>query len=245
MVRFLKWSAVLTTLAAALLGGTSSARANLVVKLSEDGGAATTVINVADFTSGVISQTFGDFQITFLGASSDNAANLSDLLSEDLRVKNIGTTGTHTLTITMSQNNYTLPAGSPLFMSSSIGGTVNVATTGGLDTFQSYADKNNANAISGPSVTTTGAQSADLSVPGSWSSKPSDATALFARSGNYSVTTVNSIKLGQGGDIGFQSQTNLVPTPAPAGATLALSACPLLGLGLWFRRRGLKGSPAC
>jgi len=244
MYSYTKKLTIVLGMVVGVLWGASPAQANLQVRLSVDGGAATLVIDAADFTSGTYTNTSfgGVFKIQVLGSASDNGATLSDLLSSTTRVQNIGT-GTHTLTIEVSQNNYTLPGtvGADLLMTSSASGTVNVVGAGGpaanTETFQSYV--NNVNTefnITG--ATTSGPQTSSLNNPGSWTSAPNNATAVFTRTtAEYTVTTIQTLTIGAGGDINFSTQTNLVAVPAPAAVVLALTGLPFVGAGCWLRRR--------
>src|SRR5215468_5514297 len=131
--------------AAALLGFSSPASAILQIFLQEDGGAITSVGTGADFMSVSFTGGFGpggvggtDFTVNILGASSDNGASLSDLLSSTVSVKN-NTGATHTLNLWATQTNYSLPTGSPLSVESGLGGSVNTGTVGLTDIFQAYA----------------------------------------------------------------------------------------------------------
>jgi len=126
-----KFLAVALLAAASLLLNSGVSKASLIIQLSFDGGAFTTVVTGADFTTASFTGTFGNtgvgdltdaVSITLQGTSSTNgslppAGTYSDLLSSNTRVVNLGTV-THTLSIRVFQDNYTLPAGSPVLVTS-------------------------------------------------------------------------------------------------------------------------------
>jgi hypothetical protein len=58
----------------------------------------------------------------------------------------------------------------------------------------------------------------------------------------YTLTNVTTLNLSQGGML-QSTGTTTVATPAPAGALLALTGVPFLGLGLLRRRKAAQ--PAC
>jgi hypothetical protein len=226
-------------------------RADLEVTFQQDAGPVTMVAdNPVDFDSVFFNGTFGKFKVTVFGAASDNGTPTSDLMSSTTAIKNTDTVA-HTITIGVTQDNYTLPgvSGTLLDMTSHIGGTVTTGGVGQTLTFQSYA--NNSNGlfdITTPVVATTGPQSPDISVTKSSFDSMPDPSAAFPRtSGLYSVTTYNKITLAPGGVINFSTTTTLelpAATPAPASLVLALTALPALGLGTWVRRR-LKKTVTC
>jgi len=224
-----------------LIASGSSAQAAFEIALQEagvNGGAITMVASGTDFQAFGIafSGTYGDFDVTSFSGSSDNDGTLSDLLQSTTSVKNANhlNSGTRTLTLYVTQSNYTLPAGTPLRVESGMGGSVNNGTLGLTGIFQAFADKNNnpyglTDFSNGPQNATANLTSFDTG----------SHTGLFARiAGNqYSITTVVTFTLSAGGKAGFQSHANVSPTPAPAGLVLALTGVPFLGLGAWIRRK--------
>jgi MYXO-CTERM domain-containing protein len=229
--------APIAVLGAILAVGVVPAHASLIIALQEDAGPITLVMTAADFTSVSFSGTFGDFNIKIDGASSDNGAAKSDLLSSDNEVQNMSS-ATHTLMVWASQNNYTLPAGSLLQVESSMGGSVNTPTLTLSNIFQAYADKNNnllGTPFPGPAITdfTNGAQTATLN---GTAFDTGSAFGLFTRAGDYSLTTVANIRLTAGGDMNFSAHENLTAVPEPS--TMAIAGLGVLGLiGYGLRRR--------
>jgi len=220
---------------AAMLAAPTRAHAVLEIALQEagvNGGAITVVATGADFTAASYTATYGDFKVTLFGASSDNAADLSDLLSSTVKVTN-NNGATKTLKLYITQTDYTLPEGNPLTDQSSLGGSINQGTLGLTNIFQAYADKNN-NAF-GTSDFTNGPQSATSQPPSAYST--GTATGLFSRlPTNYSLTSVVTFTLSGKGSANYSSQENVTGVPVPAGVVLALTGLPVLGIG-WLRRR--------
>jgi len=218
----------------ALLLAAGPSQAALVIALQEagvNGGAITTVATGTDFTSASYSGTYGDFKVTFDSAATDNGATLSDILQSTTKVTN-NNGSTATLHLWVTQTNYSLPAGSPLWMEAGLSGTVNSGTLAYGKIYQAWADKNN-NAF-GTGDFTLGAQSA---TPSGSTFDTGSAMNNFFRSGAYSVTTEINFTISGGGSANFSSHVNLAPTPAPAGLMLALTGLPCLGLGWLVRRR--------
>jgi MYXO-CTERM domain-containing protein len=131
-----------------------------------------------------------------------------------------------------SQNNYTLPTGSPLTIESSLGGSVNVPTLTFSGIYQAYADKGNA--LLGTSDFTNGLQSATAN--GS-AYDTGSAFGSFTRTGDYSLTTVANIELTAGGHVNFSAHVNALGVPEPSSMAIAgLGALGLIGYGLRRRR---------
>jgi hypothetical protein len=227
--------AVVVLVAATILGVPSSARAAFKLSLQEDGGAITQVDSEADFTTVTYNATFGDFKVTLYGGSSDNGITISDLGAGVTSIQNSGL-GAHTLTIYLTQTNYTLPPGNPLNVESGLGGSVTTGTVGLTGIFQAYADKNNnefgmADYTNGPQTATQTGSTFDTG----------SASGEFSRAGDYSLTSVATLNISAGGKINVTYHEDVTPTPAPAGILLVLSALPILGIGTWLRGRKAKG----
>jgi hypothetical protein len=189
--------------------------------------------------------TFGDFTITSLSASQKNAA-FSNLQASDLTIEN--NTGTaHSLTITTYGNNFTLPSGSHLLLTSSAGGNIFLPGTKANTNMTHQGYINNANpgidppptgsppGLSPPKETTPGAQ------PPSFSGISFDngtLSALFTRTGaSYSMTSVASVNVGGSAGIHF-TETLQVSAFTPEPASWALAALGVLGLvGYGLRQR--------
>jgi hypothetical protein len=223
---------------AAMLGAPASARAALQIFLQFDGNAPVMVGTAANFTAVSFTGNFGatgiggsEFTVNVHGASSDNGSVLSDLLSSTTSVTN-NSAATHTLRLFATQNDYTLPAGSPLHMESGLGGSVNTPTVTLTGIFQAWIDQ--ANALLGqPATGTNGLQNAVLN---GTTFDTGSAEGNFARSGNYSLTSVANFQLTAGAKANFSDHVNVtsVGVPAPAGIVLALTGLPFL---TWLRRR--------
>jgi hypothetical protein len=214
------------------------ARATLEIALQEagvNGGAITVVASTAtDFSSVSTTTTYGDFTVTIFGGSSTNAATKSSLLSSTVSIVN-NNAAKETLQLWVSQNNYTLPAGTPLAVESGLGATVNLGTVTLTGIFQAWADKNNN--LMGTADFTNGPQNAAQT--GSTLDTGS-ANGSFSRTGMYSVTSMANFVMSGGGNVNFADHVNLAPpvtVPAPAGVLLALTGLPVLGIGGWLRRR--------
>jgi len=228
--------------AALVLLVSQSARADMEVTFQEDSGPVVTVAtDLVNFDpSGVsFNGSFGNFQVRMFGSTSDNTAAYSNLMTSQNALINTDAVA-HTLTIGVTQTDYTLPGtnGSLLDMTSNIMGLVTAGGAGQALTFQSYAS--NSILDFDTSGVTTGPQTPAINV----SHTPFDAppaSAAFPRTSNmYTVTTYTTITLAPGGYIGFQTSTTLVSTPVPQGLVLALTALPALGLGAWLHGRRKK-----
>lgn len=222
----------------AMLGAPRQASATLAIYLQEvgvDGAPVLVASTGSDFTATSFTGTHSDFAVSILGGVSDNGATMSDLLSSTTAVKN-NAASTKTLLIFVTQDNYTLPAGTSLVVESGMAGTVNTGTLTLTNLFQAYADKNNA--LLGTTDFTNGPQTATQT--GSTFDTGS-ATGLFTRVGNFSLTSLATITLTAGGRINFANHINVTPVPEPSGLVMALAGLPVLGLGTWLRRRRMAG----
>jgi hypothetical protein len=214
-------------------------RADLEIQLSEDGGPATTVFMSPPGSppqSGGFLGTFMDFSVN-ISVSDSQKSTSSHLLSAVADFTN-NASSTHTLHITVSQNNYSLPgsSGSTLTLDSQVNPTEGFDEFGPGQqlVFQSYA--NNSNMLLDTSGSTPGPQTIDLNTltPGS-----SDKMTTFARTTSmYSLTTTSAVTVVAGGTGTYSANTSLITSvPAPGGLVLALTALPALGIGGWLSRR--------
>jgi len=227
---------------AAILGAPTPANATFALALQEAGvdlgagvGNPFVVASGPDFTPITVSGTFGDFTVTFYGATSTNGALLSSLLSSTTSVTN-NSGGAHTLMLLVTQTNFTLPTATALNVESGMGGTVNIGILGPMGIFQAYADKGNT--AFGTTDFTNGPQDdTQLGTTFATGSK----NGLFTRgAGAYSVTSVAKLAMSGGGNLNYSNHVNLTATPEPTAAVLALTGLPVLGIATWLRRRAVK-----
>lgn len=200
-----------------------------------NGGNITEIASGADFDVVFFNNTYGSFTLNGLVGSSSNGATLSDLLQSTVRVTN--NTGTAaTINIYVSQDGYTLPAGSPLIATSSLGGTITTGTLNLDNIYQAFAD--NANAQLGMGGFTNGPQDATLD---DTSFDTGAAVGIFDRdlvNPAYSLTTCVTLDLSGGGIVNYASTLSVTQAvPAPAGLVLVLGAMPVFGIGAYIRRR--------
>jgi uncharacterized repeat protein (TIGR01451 family) len=174
-----------------------------------NGGANVVVSTAPDFTAASFTGIYGDFTVRSLGSASDNGAASSDLLSSTTSVRNNGAS-TLTLYLTAFQDNYTLPAGSPLAVESGLGGSVNFGNLSLSNIFQAYASSTNNTTFDFTNGPQTAVQTGTTFDTGS-------ATGSFSRVvGNpYSVSTTATITLSAGGTVNFSSHVTLKAAPNP------------------------------
>jgi hypothetical protein len=229
--RFLAMLAIATGIT---ILGPATARADLRVRLSVDGGATTEIFDVggSNPSTGNFSGTFGGiFSISNLSASSNTpgTALLSRLLSTNLDVSN--TSGaSHTLRLEVSATGFNLLALGRFI--SNVGGTLSLGS--GSLTLQSFAglgngDYNNTGA-------TPGLQTINP-LGSSYNNTAQTVTGLLATP--YSMYLVLNLTLGAGGSTNFTTSALLQAVPEPATLTAALVG--LISMGAYrLRRRTTK-----
>jgi len=248
MSRFRKFlpSMMAALIGVGILGAPSKAQAAFTLFLQQAGvnsGNITAVASGPDFTPLNFSGNYGNFTVTFLGATSTNGNTLSSLLSSTTSVTNNDLTAAHTLRLWVSQTNYTLPGGTQLNVESGMGGTVNIGVLGPLGVFQAFADRNN-NLLAAGTLTGGGATADFTNGPQNASQVGStfdtgSAVGLFTRNGPnapYSLTSEATLTMSAGGNVNYANHINVTATPAPAGIVLALTGVPC-AVGAWLRRR--------
>ena len=194
---------------------------------------------------GIISNTsflYGDFSLTLTFATS-NSPGLStgDILQvTSIDVRNTGS-GSRGLDISLSDNNFTNPAGPTYNLASSVAATITGGTVGDSVRFQSYADSSN---ILNGHEATTGIQSGTLAVsaviPVSLSTP--DVNTLFSSAVPFSISNELTIALSGGAQANVSASTTVTAfadglggpvVPEPASLSLLVFA----GMGLLSRRR--------
>jgi len=223
--------------AGAMFAAAPTAKAALVVNLNggttiTDNGAGDTDPATGQITN---SSTVAGFGVAITVAESNSPGTSSSGLIQisSLSIKNQGA-GQGSLTISVSDNNYTAPGtnGSPMLLESDIGGTFAKGSAAGDSvSFRSFVDPANvqpatvngtaALSFSNPSSTATNAFSGSNSV--NWTHGV----------GAYSLTGVATISLTSGGQVNLSGSTTASLVPEPA----SLSLLALGGLLAARRRR--------
>jgi hypothetical protein len=240
MHRFRKslWLAALAVVA--LLGTTSRASAGIEIDYSIDGGArtfgASSATSVVAFSNSSLG---GLFNVTFTIGTTNTPGSptMATETQSNNSVSTLYASGTHTLHIYVSSTGFTSPTSPPptiLGNSSSI--TENSGHT--AVTFTSYASTTNAlfatsggvTASTGYSYSATGQQGTGGQGFSSTLFSPNGAAYSLTNIGDYTMTAGTSLTVVSG-------NTEIVPTPAPAGLVMVLSGLPALGIGGWMRRR--------
>src|SRR5262249_33659135 len=151
--------------------------------------------------------------------------------------------GNHTLKIVISENGWTAPAGNPLNVSTSAGGstggpggtTVNASNQAFLDTSNTLATT----ATPGGTAVPASPATASATSPGTGTNpllyNPSPAVSLVPGSSLWTLTnmlTFSSTNWQVGSTANVSSSVTVTPAavPVPAGLVLALTGLPCLGL---------------
>jgi len=191
------------------------------------------------------SGTYGTFDVTgtFASTNEPGSASVAKLGIVSVTIKNLST-ATKTLTISMSADQFTDPLEPlPLTLTSTAAGSltgrvVGTSTTSGSASgnFTSYIGTGlfNMGTASGPVTFNVTGQGKSFGGDGT-------PTTLFsAPSTPFSLTNVGVYTLGRQSVITFTGGgTQLLPAAVPEPATMAtaLLGLPMVGLGIWMRRR--------
>lgn len=229
MLHSAKFLALSLLVCVAIMGLPSMAGASTVFMISQDGGAYTTIATGASLTSATGSGTFGDFTFKIVGVSTDNSLTLSDLLSSTTSIMN-NSTATHTVSILVSSQDYTLPVGSPLRIESGMGASLSAGTL--TATFQAYADK--ANGLATTSDFSMGLQTCSFN--GSTCDTGSAIGNFTKTAGSYSLTSVATLTLSGGAVANFSTHENVKNVPEPSSLMLIGSSL-LMFAGIGFKRK--------
>ncbi len=229
MIRFRKHLPWVALAVVALFGTANPVRAGIELDIQEDNGI------VHRFTTGNFSGTIGDFTIAAAFGSS-NAPGGSNALTQlaAFSVTNNDSSTAHVLHISVSATGFTSPQSPPPLnlLDTVSGSVVNGDVTGD---FQGYADASDVLfgkgfASSDLTFSTVGSSKSFSADGGKGGFSPDGNTYSESIFANYSLSGGSSLTVTGG-------NTQTIPTPAPAGAVLALTGLPLLGIGGWLRRR--------
>jgi hypothetical protein len=208
------------------------ARAALIVTLNgtttiTDNGAGDTDATTGEIIANTNVAGFG-VAITVAKSNSPGAAGLGVLEISSLDVRN-NNAGNATLTINVSDNNFTTPAGaagSPMKLESTASGNLTSAALGNNVTFQSFVDPANGQPTAlnpTPLLTFTKANAALNSEPFAGTNN-----ANWTRgAGAYALTSMTTVSLAPNAQAQISGTTTASLVPEPTALALLLAAAPL------------------
>ena len=234
-----RWA--LAAAVAAVLASPPGARASFELMLSESGFATQTITdNGAGDTDSrtnhiTFAGSYGDFTVDTSVTGFTNTpgtSTLADLQVNSLVIRNTSTSA-KTLTVSLSANDYSLPSGSSLMLSSSVGGTFTGTAAGDTFTFASFADSSNTLFGQGTGTTPQSFTSTDHPVKQAFDNTTNTG---FSHSGDFSLTNVGTFTVSGGGQVN-PSGTTSVSAVVPEPGTVVMSLSGLLLLGARRARR--------
>jgi hypothetical protein len=243
MIRFRKLLPLAAVLAGAVVLGTPrAAHAYIEVDYSVDGSARTFGNSSNTGTVFFGGDLLGVYNVALNFSTTNTPGNNALALvtsSNNTVTTDTGVSGTHTLTIYVTSLDFTNPTSPPPTVLGTASSGTTAAGSGKVTvTYAGYADATNTKfgtqVAAGPGsydIVATGGQGGNGGGPA--------LTNSFSPNGaKYSLTDVLKIQTTDSVNItNVTGNVNVTPTPAPAGAVLALSGLPFVGLGAWLRRR--------
>ncbi len=245
MITLIRRSTVLGALAALSLLGTS-ARADLIIQVGENGGALTTVVDTPGNptapggVSGVqLSTPTADYTISILSGTEMQTSADSQLLSSTLSITQTSGVAGQTLNIVIQGTLFSGPTAPPapgILVSSSLGGSFGpIHTTGDNIAFTTQ--------VGGATVGGTGTFDFPTTTgTGNYTAEPDVNTAITSLTAPFTIEQDINVTLNGATDVvQFTANTNLQAVPEPSTMAIAgLGALGMIGYGL--RRRKAKGA---
>jgi hypothetical protein len=239
MRKFCLGTTFILSAAAMLAVGTPKAQAGLIVDYSLDSGA--TFVTLLSGASGSTliagSTTLGVFALSNLSilSNSPGTASLAKLLSASLDVQN--TSGsTASIEFVFSDTGFTAPTAPPsVLLNSHIGGSVTTGNAANLASFTSCISTTNTNLTSCTGATDVAGPGAPAITQDSFNNDQYDIITSLA--GPFSISSIWTVTLGAGSDVGFQANASLAPMNVPEPVSMSLLGTALVGLGAIRRRR--------